>query len=110
MDKRFQKIEASLDSITKLISNLPTRTEMHTAIENSIDEFADIVAKGFEGVDRRFDEMDRKFTERIDSLEKKVDLNHIGLSNQLDYVLLHYTRREEHERLGLRVKRLEKVC
>lgn len=127
MDKRLQKIEASLGLISKSIaslptrdemntaistavSNLPTRDEMNTAIENSFDDLARMVAGGFAGVDKRFDDMDKKFTEKFDNLEQKVDRNHTGLSKQLEFFSQNYTARAMHEGLDLRVKRLEKVC
>ena len=93
----------ALDNLVVRVDALPTRKEMNDMIEKAVDELAEATGKGFAGVDKRFVEVDKRF----DALEQKVDRMDTRLTNQLDYVLTHYTRREEHVLLDKRVKKVE---
>ncbi len=46
----------------------------------SIDSLAQSVKKGFDGVDERFEQMNQRFN----TLERKVDRNHVELSEKLE--------------------------
>ncbi len=81
-----------------------------------MDDLALMIGRGFAGVDKRFDEVYKRFDivetrldtleGKMDDLDKKVDRIDSRLTNQLDYVMLHYTRRGEHELLSKRVSKL----
>jgi hypothetical protein len=77
----------------------------------TMDELAIMIAKGFTGVDKRLDRLEGRMDSlegKFDSFERKVDDMDSRLTNQLDYVLLHYARREEHVQLDKRVKKIER--
>lgn len=79
----------------------------------TLDGLANMVARGFEGVDKKFEDIEKKmvtkeeFNTRIGSLEKKVD----KLDYQMDEVYDILKRFEENDILNLqkRVQVLEKA-
>jgi hypothetical protein len=60
------------------------------------------VNKGFVATDKRIDLLEQRLDEKINRIDGR-------LTNQLDYVMLHYARREEYKHLDLRTKKLERA-
>ncbi|OGI57143.1 hypothetical protein A3B85_03370 [Candidatus Nomurabacteria bacterium RIFCSPHIGHO2_02_FULL_37_13] len=71
----------------------------------AIDELAVMVAKGFEGVDRKLEEASRNMARVENNL-----LYHIGsINRRLDDISFNKVKYEDHDALKKRVSILEKV-
>ncbi len=66
IDYRIVSLSAKIDTIEKSVKELPTRTEMHIAIDNAVEELALATAKGFEEVHADI----RGLSQRIDRKPK----------------------------------------
>jgi hypothetical protein len=86
----------------------------------TIDDLAVMVAKGFaetkadfsnrmDGFETRIDTLETKMEERFDYLDKKIDRIDSRLTNQLDYVLLHYAHKTELDQVSKRMAKLERT-
>jgi hypothetical protein len=92
------KAFATKDDLKNELKAFATRTEM----DEWFDNMAIAVNKGFVATDKRIDLLEQRLDEKIDRID-------VRLTNQLDYVLTHYARREEYNNLDLRTKKLEKA-
>jgi len=84
---------ATKEELTAAFSKLATKEEM----EESNNDLAGAVKKGFDAVDKRFDALESK----VDSMDKR-------FSNQLDYFHLWYPTREEFTALDDRTTKIER--
>jgi len=89
-------------------------------VGGAIEELAGMVARGFEGVDKRFEQIDKQF-EGVDKRFEQIDQNFKGVSSELghinsrlsaiedgiDEIKKHFVYRYEFEDLMARVKYLE---
>lgn len=71
--------------------------EQDKQIDRKIEDFALIVKKGFDGVDKRFDGVDKRFDgadKRLDNHEKRFIRMERSLSN-LEFIATEIVRRDE---------------
>ncbi len=73
-------------------------------LEYLIDSLAITTTREISKLSDRIDLLEQRF----DTLEQKVDRNHAYSVNQIDNILTHYTRREEHKYHEERLKKLER--
>lgn len=74
----------------------------------SMDDLAIMIGRGFEDVDKRFDELDSRLSKKIDDVEEKLSRKIDGLSNRIDDLSLNRSTREELKILSIRVDNVEK--
>jgi hypothetical protein len=114
------------DELKDELKNFATRNELkeevkNFATKNDLERLAskDDLAKSFSELNDTIDwlaatvkgeltSLESRLSQRIDTLEKKVDYNHTYMVNQLDHILTHYARREEYKYFDGRIKKLER--
>lgn len=74
----------------------------------STDDLAIMIGRGFEEVDKRFDDLDSRLSKKIDDVEEKLSRKIDGLSNRIDDLSLNRATREELKILEIRVEKVEK--
>ena len=124
-DKDLEKIKIIVsDVINSAVKDFPTRKEVEdiveNIVENKIESLAQITARGFEEVDKKFEEVAKGFKEinkrfetvEADIREIKEDVNYIGASLRETKITVsemeeNFIYRHEHEDLESRVKLCE---
>ena len=105
VEKLAEQLRVSFVSLDSRVNEFYTKIDkLDSKLDSKINRTIDLVDGLAVTVKHEFD----KTNEKIDSLDKKSDRIDSRLTNQLDYVLLHYARREEHKSLETRVKKIEK--
>ena len=80
------------------------------AVDKKYEDLAVMVARGFDAVDKRFEQVDKKFDgvdRRFDILESKLSQKIDGLTNRIDDLALNRATREEVKILEHRIGRIE---
>jgi uncharacterized coiled-coil protein SlyX len=78
------------------MKNKTTKKITLESISESINDLAMATAKGFDSVDNRFDELETRLTSKINSVEKTLSAQIVGLDNKVDDLAFHKVRDEVH--------------
>ncbi|MBU6231733.1 hypothetical protein KGP36_03615 [Patescibacteria group bacterium] len=89
---------ATKNELTEAVKPLATKKELGN-VAQLLDDLAIAVNNGFERIETR-----------LDSLDERVERNHKYAVGQLDYIMLHYARREEYVDFNGRLRVLERKC